>query len=173
MLPPEVADPATLAADWFLAYTKSRSEKAVAWDMVRLGVSHFLPLAERTFVSGKRERNAFGVLFPSYVFFCGDERARLRILGNSRVAQVIRVPDRTQFVCEIGAIHRALLAGLPVESYLGEVHGKRCRVTGGPLQGTEGIAIDGGNATRLLLTLTSVGQRIAVDLGGDLLEVIR
>jgi len=68
ILPPEVKTVSELTGQWWVAHTKSRFEKAFAWDLLRRGIGYFLPLVERVRVSGGRHRRVLAPLFPSYVF---------------------------------------------------------------------------------------------------------
>ena len=153
--------------DWWVAHTKARVEKALASDLARSAIRYFLPMSQRTASWGGRERVVLTVLFPSYVFFCGDDQVRLRVLASKRVAQVLPVLNRSQFVAEIGALHRILGTGQPVERHLGGNAGERRRVPDGPLRGLEGFLVGEGAKARLVLPLPGLGQNVAVSFAVD------
>src|SRR5688500_18328930 len=72
VLSPWVARLRDLAGRWWVAHTKARFEKAFAWDLVNLGIGHFLPMVDRVRISGGKRRHAKIPLFSSYVFICGN-----------------------------------------------------------------------------------------------------
>src|ERR1051326_5527933 len=80
-----------LAGRWTVAYCKPRQEKALAWDLTRREVSYFLPMVLRETSSGGRRRRNLYPLFPSYLFFVGDEPERISVLKTDRVARLIEV----------------------------------------------------------------------------------
>ena len=53
-----------LAGTWWVAHTKARSEKALAWDLLRRDIGYFLPLLGRVRFSGGRKRRVLMPLFP-------------------------------------------------------------------------------------------------------------
>lgn len=172
MAPDGVASLQALNGEWWVAYTKARFEKALAWDLHAGGVPFFLPMVERTAVWGGRKRKVLDALFPSYVFFCGDADSRQSVLKTNRVCHVIPVPQRKQFVAELDAIHRALVCKQPLVLYPHAAVGKRCRVAQGPMKGIEGIVVQNQNPTRIVLHVGILGQGASLEIEADLLEPI-
>jgi len=165
-----VQSPLDLVGDWWVAHTKARFEKALAWDLLALGIPCFLPMIERTAIWGGRKRKVLAPLFPSYLFYCGDWEDRQSVLKTSRVCQVIPVRQRQRFVLELDAIHRALLCKRELTLYPFTAAGKRCRVARGPLQGIEGIVIRNDGTPRIVLEVSILGQGAALEIEADLLE---
>src|SRR6185503_15865927 len=95
---------------WGAAYCRPRQEKALAWDLMRLQITYFLPMVLRETSSGGRRRRNMYPLFPSYVFFAGDEQERLRLLKTERVVRLIDVAgaEQCQFRQEITALKTAI-----------------------------------------------------------------
>ena len=162
----------TLDGDWWVAYTKARFEKALAWDLNAAGVPFFLPMVERTAVWGGRKRKVLDALFPSYVFFCGDAESRQSVLKTNRVCHVIPVPQRRQFVTEVDAIHRALVCKQPLALYPHAALGKRCRVAQGAMKGIEGIVVEDRNPAKIVLHVGILGQGASLEIEADLLEPV-
>src|SRR5262245_27833929 len=75
MLHPAVSSLRELTGQWWVAHTRARNEKALAWEMARRDVGYFLPMIRRTIFSGGRRRRSLVPLFPSYVFLSGDDQA--------------------------------------------------------------------------------------------------
>ena len=128
--------------DWFVAHTKSRNEKAFAWDLLRQNVPHFLPMVQRVTFSGGRKRRSLAALFPGYVFFAGDGETRSQAMATGRLCQVIPVPDQTRLVGELTQIDAVLATGHDLEYFPHASVGQHVRVTAGPYEGTEGTVIE-------------------------------
>ena len=64
-LHPAISDLAAQPGCWWVAHTKSRSEKAFAWDLLRRDIRYFLPMTERVRFSGGRKRHVLMPLFQS------------------------------------------------------------------------------------------------------------
>jgi transcription antitermination factor NusG len=164
---PSVTD---LVGNWWVGHTKARTEKAFAWDMISAGVGYFLPMVKRVTFTGGRKRHFMQPLFPGYVFFCGDEKARYAALSTKRLCQAIEVFDRAHLIDELSSIERVIKFGMALEFYPFAVVGKRCRVTKGPLQGTEGVVIRRDNSTRFVLEVSVLGKGASLEIDADLLE---
>ena len=94
MRTPSTASVADMSGDWWVAHTKARFEKALAFDLIAKGIGYYLPMVERVKLSGGRKRRLLLPLFPSYVFFCGDSDARYAALATNRLCQAIAVTVR-------------------------------------------------------------------------------
>lgn len=157
--------------DWWVAQTKSRSEKAFAQDLARKGVGYFLPMLERVRMSGGRKRRTLLPLFPGYVFLRGSAESRLIALQTDRICQIIDVTDQAQLTEELLAVHRLLMSDKPVDWHPFAVVGRRCRITHGPLQGLTGVVIQRDqSAARLVLQVSMLGQGASLEVDADLLE---
>ena len=157
---------------WWVAHTKSRNEKALAWQMQKNGISYFLPLTEKVYKKSRRIQRSLLPLFSGYVFFCGDENDRLEVLKTNRTANLIKVEDQRLFVSELEPIEKALTSGFTLEphNYIGA--GQHCRVIAGPLIGTEGIVTETQNRTRLVLQVDILGKATCLEIDSDMLELI-
>ncbi len=158
-----------LRGQWWVGHTKSRAEKALAWDLSRRGISYFLPLVKRVAIYGGKRRSILLPVFPSYVFFCGDEEARYKALLTDRLCQVLTVPDQQTLIEELIAVQKVLKYG-EADPYLSIPMGSQCRVTGGPLSGIEGTVVRRDGQQRLVLQVSMLGQGIAVEVDSYLLE---
>jgi hypothetical protein len=158
---------------WRAAYTKPRQEKALAWDLLRLGAPYFLPMVERQMISGGRRRRVLQALFPSYVFFAGDESARLGALKTERIVQVLEPKESEQelFREQLGAICLALQT-TPEKVALSPrlVQGARAVIRGGAMKGVEGVVINDRNHLKLLIEVSFLGVGATVEIHPDLLD---
>lgn len=155
---------------WWVAHTKARNEKALAWQLVNKDVAYFLPMHWKITKSRGRTLKSLLPLFPSYVFFCGQENDRLEVLKTNRVAAIISVQNQRQLVGELEPIEKLLRLGKSVIPHEYIQVGQKCRVTAGPLTGTEGIVVQTPKETRLVLQVNMLGQAASVEIDYAMVE---
>ena len=172
MLPPSVRTVSDLQGRWWVAHTHPRAEKVFAFGMLSRGIGYFLPLIERIRVWGGRKRQVLTPLFPSYVFFCGTDIDRYEAMTTNRVVQAIEVFDQAALVAELGFIEQALAGKAVLDPYPFAVEGRRCRVVAGPMVGLEGTIVSRAKMTRLVLSVSVLGQGASLEIDADLLEPI-
>ena len=68
---------ATVAAKWFVLHVKSRQEKALAGDLAKAGIEHYLPLNRVVRYHGNRKAHVIEPLFSGYLFSKGNARKHL------------------------------------------------------------------------------------------------
>ena len=171
MLWPEDASLGDFDGTWWVAHTKSRNEKALAWQIQRKNINYFLPLTRKVYRRKGRTFRSLLPLFTSYVFFCGDENQRLEVLQTNRVAKLIEVKDQKRLVAELEPILQVLQEGMPLRPHKYLKAGQPCRVIAGPLAGIEGIVVK-GRQTRLVLQVDMLGQATSVEIDMDMIEPI-
>jgi transcription antitermination factor NusG len=159
-----------LEGRWWVAHTRARAEKALAWDLLKRGIGYFLPLVERKTVSGGRKRTVLSPLFPSYVFLCGSDADRYTAMTTNRVCQTLEVKDQDGLLSELSAIEMALAGKAELDLYPFAVEGSRCRVARGPLQGIEGVVVRRRQIARLVMEVGILGQGASLEIDADLLE---
>jgi transcriptional antiterminator RfaH len=157
---------------WWVAHTKSRNEKALAWQMQKKNICYFLPLTEKVYKKSRRVFRSMLPLFSGYVFFCGSEADRLEVLKTNRVAGLIAVKDQQHLVAELMPIEKALQTGANLEPYNYIKAGQQCRVVAGPLMGTEGLVVSEQSRTRLVLQVDILGRATCLEIDSALLEII-
>jgi len=155
---------------WWVGHTKSRFEKAFAWDLLRREISYFLPMIERVRVFGGKKRRVMTPLFGSYVFFCGTEKDRYDALMTHRLCQTLEVADQASLARELGHIERALQGKAQLDPYPHLALGERCRVRAGPFMGVEGVIVRRDKLCRVVLQVSLLGQGAAMEIDADLLE---
>jgi transcription antitermination factor NusG len=170
IMPETVGCLTELSGPWWVAHTKSRFEKAFAWDLLSRGIGFFLPMCQRITFSGGRKRKGMTPLFPSYVFFCGGENIRWQALATNRLCRVLAAPKQEQLVAELEQVRRVLQSGQPMELYPTLPVGTRCRVTAGPFKGMVGVIADQSKPSRLVLTVDVLAKGASLTIDADLLE---
>ena len=174
--PPVVYPEASLIREiqgkWWVAHTKSRNEKSLAWDLLKKGTSYFLPMVERMRSIRGRKVKSIAVLFPGYLFFCGSEEKRYGAMTTNRIASTIEVADQDRLVEELSSIQTALSGSKQLDPFPYLQAGKRCVVTAGALKGVEGLLVRRKNVDRLVLRVQVLGQAVSTEIDASLLEVI-
>lgn len=171
---PVDAIPDALPGRWWVAHTKPRNEKALASDLSRLGIFHYLPLHKRE----TRSRNTGRVsrselpIFPGYLFFNALDEQRHRALATNRIANVLVVMSQDRLIAELRQVHQALLAGVDIRWHREIKVGQSARVVQGPLIGVEGVIARKLSKLRLALNVDMLGQSISVEVTADQLEPI-
>ena len=169
---PEEAQFEIIEGLWWVAHTKPRQEKALARDFLRSSIPYFLPMYEARRRSRGRSWKTTLLLFPGYVFFCGDEQDRRKALETGRIANLIPVTDQAAFVMELSSLNRVMDAGLGIDPYPAFKTKSRCRVRSGPLQGMEGQVLHRKGKAKFIVTITILGQGASVEIDGNELEPI-
>jgi transcription antitermination factor NusG len=157
---------------WWVAHTKSRNEKKLANELVGKAISYFLPMRWKVSYIRDRKLRSLLPLFGGYIFFCGEEGDRLKVLKTNRVANILEVKDQNKLIEELSQIERAIKAGVDLQPHDYLRIGQRCRVLSGPLQGLQGIVIKSKTAARLVLAIDMLGQAASVEIDTDIIEPI-
>ncbi len=152
---------------WWVVRTKSRQEKALAWNLYSLGIGYFLPLIHRPQKSKTRVRISVLPLFSGYLFFKGDHLQRQQVLQTNRVAQVIEVVDQTKLTHELQGIHSLLKEKKEVELSEFLPKGQKVQITHGPFKGLSGRVKRHKNRSYLYLSVECIGQAVRVEIAAD------
>ena len=161
-----------LEGRWWVLHTRARNEKALAADLARLDVRHFVPLVACRRRYAGHVRQVLIPLFPGYVFLCGSPDDRLAALRTNRVAQTLEVADQDRFRLELRQIQRIVESDQPVDLYPRLREGCRCRVTGGSLAGLEGVVLRRKGLWRIFVGVTFLGQSAELEIDPMLLDVL-
>ena len=159
---------------WRVAYCKPRQEKSLAHELRHWEVTYFLPMVERETSSGGRRRRNMYPLFPSYLFFAGDEDARLSCLRTERTVVLIEPEgEELRLLREELRSLASVLESDPdeLELYNSLVPGKHVRVKSGPMRGVEGTILESGSVYKLQLAVSLLGVGVVVEIHPDLVEL--
>ncbi|HEX5243196.1 MAG TPA: UpxY family transcription antiterminator, partial [Tepidisphaeraceae bacterium] len=85
----EAVIPLPGSGSWRLLHTKSRQEKLLADELLRMGIGHFMPLVKEYRLYGKRKFKVELPLFPGYVFLRGSIDEAYQANRTHRVARII------------------------------------------------------------------------------------
>jgi transcription antitermination factor NusG len=157
---------------WYAAYTLPRHEKVVAHQLALKSVESYLPMYEANHRWKDRRARVQLPLFPSYLFVQIPICQRLKVLEIASVVRIVSfngeaaaLPDG-----EIEALRNALLHR-KAEPYPYFTIGKKVRVKMGPLEGLEGVVVRRKGSMRIVVSLHSIMQSVALDVDASDLEL--
>jgi hypothetical protein len=159
---------------WWVFYTKSRQEKALARYLTAKHIPHYLPLYEKSSLIRGRRFTSLMPLFGSYVFLLADRDERIVALESNRVARTIDVPEwrQQEFGGDLLQIQRLIESGVPLSIEARIQPGQRVRVRSGRLTGLEGIVTQRRGGSRLLIAVNYLQRGASVEIDDFVLEMI-
>lgn len=172
ILSADQAIPEGLDGKWWVAHTRPRNEKALAGELLLLGIFNYLPLHPRQTRSRSTRRVSKSSIpvFPGYLFFNGTEEQRIRALTTNRIVSVLSVTRQDELVRELRQVQQALSAGVGMRWHPEVKVGDYARVVGGPLMGVEGVVTRRMSRVRLVLNVMMLGQSVSVEVSEDVLD---
>jgi transcriptional antiterminator RfaH len=162
----------TLDRVWWAVYTKSRQEKVFSQYLLANQIPHYLPLVQKTCLSGGRKFSACVPLFPGYVFMLGSEQERIYSLTSNRVSRILPVHDPLRLRAELEQLFRLIVSGAPLTVEQRLAPGNRVRIRRGALAGLEGTVLVRRGKTRLIVSITFLQQGASVEVDDFNLEPI-
>mgnify|MGYP006283948373 CR=1 FL=1 len=173
LYPEDLFDLSAQYKPWWVAHVKSRREKSLASYLADADIGYYLPMYQRRQPNSKRVRYSLMPLFNGYLFFRGDDVDRHYALRSNQIARMIDVRDQDRFSNELQSIRRVLANELPVYPYHYIVEGKRVRVKKGPLKDVEGVVERKAKNYRLVISVETINQSMAVTIDADMVEPVR
>lgn len=161
-----------VALQWYAIRVRTRFERTVAGALGGKGYEAWLPVRTNKRRWKDRDASVETPLFQGYVFGRLDAHKRLPVLTIPGVRQIVGfggqstpIPDQ-----EIEALQAAIASGrdFGVRPYLREGH--RVRVIEGPLRGVEGILVQIGEASQIVLSINLLQRSLAVQFERESVE---
>jgi transcription antitermination factor NusG len=158
-------------AHWYALYTCSRHEKQVAAQLEQRDFEVFLPLYPSLRRWKDRRVELQLPLFPGYLFVRIPLQHRIEVLNVPGAVRFVTFNGRPAAVTDndLRSVRSALTEGLRVQPSPYLKIGRRVRVRGGPLTGTEGILVRKKDRFRLVLSIDIIMRSVAVEV--DALDV--
>lgn len=154
---------------WYAAYTCSRHEKRIAYQLTQRSVEHFLPLYETVRRWKDRRVRLQLPLFPCYIFVRVALRDQLEVLQVPGVVRLVGFNGRPTALSETEmlVLRRALSSGLRAEPHPYLTTGRSVRITKGPFTGFEGILARRRGLSRVVISLALIKSSVAVEVGSE------
>jgi len=157
---------------WWVLYTKSRREKALARRLLSYEIPFYLPLVENTTIRRGRRLRTLVPLFSGYVFLYGREDERVQSLTTNHISRVLDVPDPEGLRYDLSQLRQLLAAKVPLTMESRLAPGDRVRVRYGPMEGIEGTVLSRRGQVRLLVAVNFLQQGASVEIDDFMLEPI-
>lgn len=157
---------------WFVLYTRSRREKALARHLYARQIPFYLPLLKKTLLYGSRRLLSYVPLFPGYVFLWGAEAERSESLATSCVSRVLPVKDPEALYGQLQRVWRLISADLPLTPESRLAFGSRVRVRQGALMGLEGTVAKRQGETRLVINVDFIQKGASIQIEDYMLEPV-
>ncbi|WP_439625435.1 transcription termination/antitermination protein NusG [Gemmata sp.] len=153
---------------WAALRTSARWEKQLAETLASARIPVFLPLMTRFTTSHGKRRAAIVPVFSGYVFCSEPDFLTSKLLSpgtRSRVAQVLRPPDREALRIELRGIADLLKDRHLVQERLVGGVGEAVRITGGSFAGHEGRVLRAKpNRWVLVIEVSFLGARLEAEI---------
>lgn len=150
---------------WWVVYTRSRQEKAVAGELFRYKFPFYLPLIlDDCVIEGRRSR-PFIPVFARYVFVFGTDDEMLMTLKTNRISRILPVADQNQLRQDLYQISRLIATDVPLRMERRLRAGKKMRIKTGLFQDFEGTIFSHGGRRRLLVAVEYLKQGVSIEIG--------
>ncbi|MBN2294086.1 MAG: antitermination protein NusG [Pirellulales bacterium] len=159
------SDPFPKTRQWWVLHTKHQQEKALARQLLSIGIPFYLPLVSKDhLIRGKRVQSQIP-LFGCYLFLYGTDEEYLLAIKTNRVISVLNVPDQWQLLHDLRRLQRLIMSGRPLTIEKRLQVGQKVRVRRGPFANIEGTIIKRRGTSRLLVAVDFLqqGASIAID----------
>jgi len=141
-------------------------------ELFKRNIRVYLPLARFERRYGRRRMAVEKPLFPGYIFLRGSAHDRVTALTTNRIVRTLKVLDQARLENDLKRIDLLVTSGEAVSRFSGLKEGGRCRVTGGPLIGLEGVVLRRRDVSRMYIEVGILGQSGVVEIDSVLLEPI-
>jgi transcription termination/antitermination protein NusG len=155
---------------WYAVRTRSRHEKLVARQLENQGIQSFLPVINKINQWSDRRKEVEQPLFSGYTFVRLDHSSsdRVRVLQTQGVVQFVGVhgvgvpiPDQ-----EIDNINTLLSSKIGYQERPFLYVGQRVRVSGGALDGLEGILTAENSDQSVVISVGLIQRSLSVRVAG-------
>ncbi len=150
--------------DWWVVYTRSRQEKAVARELLRYGVAFYLPLISQDRVVRGRRVRSFLPLFSGYLFLFGDDNERIMTLKTNRISRILPVTDPDQLCRDLYQVSQLIASDAPLTVERRLQPGQRVRIKAGPFRGYEGTLIRRQGRHRFQVAVSYLNQGVSIEI---------
>ena len=162
---------------WYAVYVRSRKEKKVHQLFEEKGVESSLPLIRTVKQWSDRKKKVELPLFKGYIFVRIDiSKDKLNILQTDGVVRFIGIRNKPSKIPdeEMHWIHMMVENSDTVQNEKEiPIVGQKVCVTAGPFKGVEGVAIRGGDQSRLVIVIESIMNAVSVEIDPNYLQKIR
>jgi transcriptional antiterminator RfaH len=161
--------------NWFAIYTLPRAEKKVHAELVKKGISVYLPLLRTLRKWSDRKKWVEEPLFRSYLFVNISRDQYFDVLNTPGVVRYITFEGKAVSVPpqQIEAVRFFLSSDEPLpENFEQFLPGQSVEVIKGPLKGLFGELIQSAGKHKVRIEITTIGQSILVTIPLAQLKIV-
>ncbi|MFW5852001.1 MAG: UpxY family transcription antiterminator [Bacteroidota bacterium] len=159
--------------NWYILYTKSKSEKVVFKELIMQEYDVFLPTIEEIRIWKNRQKKIIEkVLFPSYLFVKTYEYKLPEIIQTRNVVTYVNCCGKPSVVSDtdIQNIKKMIGTKQDVSASSEFFVGQKVRVTSGALAGNKGILINQKGKTRFGIKINDINQVVSIEVDESILQ---
>ncbi|MFQ5823650.1 MAG: UpxY family transcription antiterminator [bacterium] len=167
-------DSTKLERSWYALYTRPRFEKKVDVELKLKGLESFLPLHSVVRIWSDRKKKIEAPLFPSYVFVHANLKERYLSLQTPGVVRMVSFnggPARIP-AFQIESVRRILQTDYAPQPYPYLSKGYKVEIISGPLKGSTGYIIECRGKNRLVISIDTIRQSLAIEIDSNYLKRI-
>jgi hypothetical protein len=157
---------------WWVIYTRSRQEKALARDLFASQIPFYLPQVARDHLIRRRRFRTLDPVFPGYLFLFGTPEERVDSLKTNRISRILPVRDQDQLLLDLRQLADLIAIGAPLTVEQRLCAGRKARIRIGPMTGFEGTIIQRRGADRLLIAVNFLQRGVSVEINDFMVEPI-
>ncbi|TGK38067.1 UpxY family transcription antiterminator [Leptospira andrefontaineae] len=161
---------------WYAVYTNSRTEKKLALELSKKGVTQYLPIISTKKQWSDRIKTVLVPVFPSYVFVKIDIRIeKLKVLETSGAVKFVSIGE-TPIVIDEEDIEtiRQIVTEYPdkikIEREKMLAPGKKVLIRSGPFKDRKARVIRKGSKSSILVSISGMDTTVSLELDSELLE---
>ncbi len=168
---PALTDPQSAALSWFGIRTRSNHERVAASVLQAKGFEQYLPTYRTRRKWSDRIVETTLPLFPGYLFCRFDLSQKVPVVSTPGVVSLVAFGNVPVPIdnSEIEAVQALVESGAAVQPHPYLREGRRVRVTGGPLEGVEGLLVKKRTDWRMIVSITLLQRSISVEVDRDCL----
>lgn len=156
--------------NWYVLYTRPRSEFKVERSLRVKGIDVFLPVKKTIRQWSDRKKIITSPLFTSYIFIYTDEKERLLSLEDKLIIRCLCDGRKPAVVPEwqIESLKMMLQRDIEPKIFEGLVSGDKIQITSGSLKGVNGIIIKKENSNQLAVSIELINRTVTVHLSDEI-----
>ncbi len=152
---------------WYAIYVRSRAEKKVASELLRMDIDHYLPLKKVLKQWSDRKKWVDEPLFKSYIFVCIEQKDYYSVLQIQGAVKYITFENKAVAIPpqQIDAIRYYLSEKIPeeIDSYQWE-KGQKVEVISGSMAGLLGRLIEIKGKHWLIIEIEAIGHSLNIKI---------
>ena len=158
---------------WFVIYTRSRFEKKIYQELLKINIESYLPLQKKLKQWSDRKKWVEEPLFRSYIFVKIDKTEYYNILKINGVIRYVSFEGQAVPIREsqIEILKKIISTGVDIEVVEEHIQpGQAVEVIAGSLIGVKGHLVKYKGKQKVILNLETIGHSIVLDINREYIK---